>query len=210
MPLSAGSITEFWRRWHITLSSWFRDYLFLPLEMATRSNPCPNVRVSINILLMMLLVGLWHGPSWNYVIFGGIHGVALVVHKLWTVWDPFKPWKKRPAYIMSWTVFAHALTVGVMLVGFVFFRAQTLSDATGYLGRLLSWTHSGTRVSSGYIIAMVSAVFVVHFFVEKDRNLALELPRTSLPPRLASYSVLALLLIWFGATDASPFIYLQF
>ena len=71
MPLSSRSITEFWRRWHITLSFWFRDYLFLPLEIATRSNPYPRLRVSVNMMATMLLVGLWHGPSWNFVIFGG-------------------------------------------------------------------------------------------------------------------------------------------
>lgn len=210
MPLSATSITDFWRRWHMTLSKWFRDYLFLPLEMATRNNPYPHLRVCTNIFLMMLLVGLWHGPSWNYVIFGGIHGLALVIHKLWTVWDPLKPWKKNLAVKIPTTVIAHMLTLGVVLLAFVFFRAQTIGDAMLYLNRLSSWANDGTRLNSPFILAAVAAVFVVHLLVRKDRNLALELPQKSVAVRIAGYTFLLLLLVLLGATDASPFIYFQF
>ncbi len=210
MPLSATSITDFWRRWHMTLSKWFRDYLFLPLEMATRNNPYPNLRVTTNIFLMMLLVGLWHGPSWNYVIFGGIHALALVVHKLWTVWDPLKPWKKNLAVKIPTTVIAHLLTLSVVLFAFVFFRAQTFGDAVLYLKRLASWAHDGTRLNSPFILAAVAAVFVVHLLVRKDRNLALELPQKSVAVRIGGYTFLLLLLVLLGATDASPFIYFQF
>ena len=210
MPLSATSITDFWRRWHMTLSKWFRDYLFLPLEMATRNNPYPHLRVCANIFLMMLLVGLWHGPSWNYVIFGGIHGIALVIHKLWTVWDPLKPCKKKLAVKIPVTICAHVLTLGVVFVGFVFFRAQTIGDAFLYMKRIAAWEQGGTRLNSPFILAAVAAVFVVHLLVRKDRNLALELPQKSLALRIAGYSVLLLLLVLLGATDASPFIYFQF
>lgn len=210
MPLSATSITDFWRRWHMTLSKWFRDYLFLPLEMATRNNPYPNLRVTTNIFLMMLLVGLWHGPSWNYVIFGGIHGLALVIHKLWTVWDPLKPWKKQLAVKIPVTFVAHLLTLGVVFVGFVFFRTQNIAEATVYLKRLATWAHDGTRLNSPFILAAVAAVFATHLLIRKDRNLALELPQKSMPVRIVGYSILLLLLVLLGATDASPFIYFQF
>ena len=210
MPLSATSITDFWRRWHMTLSKWFRDYLFLPLEMATRNHPFPVLRVNTNILLMMLLVGLWHGPSWNYVIFGGIHGLALVIHKLWTTYDPLKPWKKNLTVKILWTVCAHVLTLGVVFVGFVFFRTQTFSEALVYLNRIVAWEHGGTRLNSPFIMAAIAAVFAVHLLVRKDRNLALELPQKSVPIRIVGYSMLLLLLVLLGATDASPFIYFQF
>ena len=84
MPFSAVTITEFWRRWHITMSRWFRDYVFLPLEMATRSRPNATLRLSVNMTSTMLLVGLWHGASWNFVVWGGVHGAALSVHQIWT------------------------------------------------------------------------------------------------------------------------------
>jgi alginate O-acetyltransferase complex protein AlgI len=210
MPLSAVSITEFWRRWHITLSKWFRDYVFLPLEMLTRANPHPALRVSVNIMVMMLLVGLWHGPSWNYVIFGGIHGLALVLHKVWTTLDPLASVKKQPVFRFVWSFGARLLTLGVVLLGFVFFRAQSFSDATTYLNRLLLWVPSGARLSSPHILCAVVAVFLVHLLVSKDRNLILELSQKSPAPRILGYASLLLLLALLGATDASPFIYFQF
>jgi alginate O-acetyltransferase complex protein AlgI len=210
MPLSSRNITEFWRRWHITLSQWFRDYLFLPLEMATRSNPSPMVRVSINMTLTMLLCGLWHGASWNYVIWGGIHGVALSTHRLWTTWKPTAKFKSNRFYRTVAVTGSHFLTLGVVMLGMVFFRAATFSDATMYLSRLLSWSDSGTRLNSPFILAAIAAVFVVHLLVRKDRNLALELPQKSLTVRIAGYSALLLLLVLLGATDASPFVYFQF
>ena len=210
MPYSSRSITEFWRRWHITLSKWFRDYAFLPLEMATRSNPYPTLRVSVNIIVMMLLVGLWHGPSWNFVIFGGIHGLALAIHKVWTVWKPLARLKDRPMYQVMWALFSHLLTLAVVLLAFVFFRAASVSDALDYLTRMLSWAHSGTRLGSPYILAAVGVVFLVHLLVGKDRNLALELPQWRLAPRIVGYASLLLLLVLLAATDASPFIYFQF
>ena len=210
MPLSARSITDFWRRWHMTLSRWFRDYLFLPLEMVTRTNPYPNLRVSINIVLMMLLVGLWHGPSWNFVIFGGIHGLALMIHKLWTVWNPLKSIAKHALVKCVWWPCAHLLTLSVVLVAFVFFRAPTLPSATSYLYQLLSWNRSGISLDSPYILIAVIAVFLVHLVVNKDRNWALELSERTVSVRIVGYSTLLLLLVLLGATDSSPFIYFQF
>lgn len=210
MPLSAASITEFWRRWHITLSRWFRDYVFLPLEMATRANPHPKLRVSTNIMVMMLLVGLWHGPSWNYVIFGGIHGLALVTHKIWTGWSPLNGRKMGPVLRFGCAVGAHVITLVAVLLGFLFFRAQSFSDAISYLHRLLSWAADGTRLSSPQILSAVSAVFFVHLLVGKDRNLALELPQKAVPYRVLGYASLITLLAMLGMTGASPFIYFQF
>ncbi len=210
MPYSSANITEFWRRWHSTLSLWFRDYLFMPLEIATRSNPYPMFRVCLNLMFTMLLVGLWHGPSWNFVIFGGIHGAALVAHKVWTKWNPLVALKNWPACWSLWTGFAHLLTLGVILLAFVFFRTGTVPDAAAYLARMGSWTHSGTRLISPYILAAVASVFLVHLLVSKDRNLAEELPRMSLAPRIIGYASLLFLLVVLGTTDSAAFIYFQF
>jgi alginate O-acetyltransferase complex protein AlgI len=210
MPYSSGNITEFWRRWHITLSRWFRDYLFLPLEMATRTNPNPTLRVSVNMMLTMLLCGLWHGASWNFVIWGVIHGAALTSHRVWVTWNPLAALKNRRAYQWLWPAFSHLLTLGVVVLSMVFFRAQSFADAASYLNRMLSWSHSGTRLISPYILAAVFAVFLVHLLVNKDRNLALELPRMSLFPRIIGFASLLLLLVVLGATDSAAFIYFQF
>jgi len=210
MPYSAGNITEFWRRWHITLSQWFRDYLFLPLEIATRNNPSPMLRVSLNMMVTMLLCGLWHGPSWTFVIWGGIHGAALAVHKIWTTWNPLASLKERRWFQIAWTGLSHGLTLGIVALSMVFFRAPSLSVATAYLNRLVLWSHSGTRLLSPYILSAVVGVFLVHLLVNKDRNLAEELPQRSLAPRILGYASLLLLLVVFGATDSEAFIYFQF
>jgi alginate O-acetyltransferase complex protein AlgI len=209
MPYSADSITDFWRRWHITLSRWFRDYAFLPLEIATRNNPYPKLRVSINMMVMMLLVGLWHGPSWNFVIFGAIHGMALIIHKLWTTSKPLASLLKRPGLILAWAAVSRILTLGVILLGFIFFRADSLSTAWHYLAGILSWSH-GIRMYSPFILAAAAAMFLVHLLVNADRNLVEELPQMATPVRVFSYASLLILLVCLAAGDAAPFIYVQF
>lgn len=210
MPYSSRSITEFWRRWHMTLSFWLRDYVFLPLEIATRYNPYPMLRVSFNMMVTMLICGLWHGPSWTYVIWGGIHGAALTVHKAWTTTDPLASLKDRRLFQFIWAAFAHALTLSVVVLSMVFFRAQSVSGAAAYLNRMVLWSHSGTRLISPYILSAVAAVFLVHLLVNKDRNLAEELPRMSLPSRIVGYASLILSLVVLGATHSAAFIYFQY
>jgi alginate O-acetyltransferase complex protein AlgI len=210
MPYSAANITEFWRRWHITLSQWFRDYLFLPLEIATRSNPSPLLRVSLNMMATMLLCGLWHGPSWPFVIWGGIHGAGLTVHRLWTTWNPLSSLKDSRGFQFVWTGVSHGLTLGLVVLSMIFFRSQTVSGAAVYFHRLFVWSPDGVRLISPYILAAVAGVFLVHLLVNKDRNFAEELPRMSLVPRIIGYASLLWLLVVLGATDASPFIYFQF
>src|SRR5205807_5543381 len=123
-------------------SRWFRDYLFLPLEIATRDAPNRVMQAGINMMFTMLLCGLWHGASWNFVIFGGIHGAGLAAHIVWTKWKGRAALKQWPLYQFLWGLLSHFLTLGVILSGFIFFRTQSLEDAIAYLGRLLSWSHS--------------------------------------------------------------------
>src|SRR5215472_4978563 len=95
MPYSSINIAEFWRRWHVTMSTWFRDYVFLPLEFGSRGAQNPNLRASRNIVITMLLCGLWHGASWNFVAWGGLHGVALAVYQTYTCLLPRKSHQQR-------------------------------------------------------------------------------------------------------------------
>lgn len=112
MPYLSLSPTEFWRRWHITLSQWLRDYLYIPLG----GNRQGRVRTDVNLMLTMLLGGLWHGASWNFVLWGALHGLGLVVHKLWMGW-------RRPLpKILAWL-----LTLVFALTLWVPFRADSLA-----------------------------------------------------------------------------------
>jgi alginate O-acetyltransferase complex protein AlgI len=210
MPFSSRNITEFWRRWHITMSRWFRDYLFLPMEIATRDNPNPALRLSINMTITMLLCGLWHGPNWTFVAWGGIHGAALSAHTVWTKWKGRHALERQPFMRLALTITAHLLTLGVVVLGFVFFRAETMHDAFVYLARLASGASTGTRLSSPYIAAGVVAVIATHFLVGKNRNLQLELSRMSLAARIISFTLLVTVIVLLGATEATPFIYFKF
>ena len=158
----------------------------------------------------MVLGGLWHGASWNFIIWGGLHGCALAGHKYWGELGGTDWVERRPALRTVWRPFSWLLTFGVVVLGWIFFRAQTLNDALLFLKRLAAWSGDGTRLSSPFILPAVCAVALVHLVVNKDSNWAETVPQTSLWKRIAAYTVLLLLLVCLGATDASPFIYFQF
>ncbi len=206
MPYSSTTITEFWRRWHISLSTWLRDYLYIPLG-GNRKGPS---RMYVNIMLTMLLGGLWHGASWNFVFWGCLHGISLAIHKAWMTWDPLLSLKKRPLFCRSWSLFSRFLTLGVVIIGWIFFRAQSWPVATLYLTRLLTWAPDGMHLVSPYILPAVAGVFLIHVAIQKDRNWTREIVESPLPIRVLAYSSLAILLVCLSATDSAPFIYFQF
>lgn len=125
-PYQAESITDFWRRWHISLSTWLRDYLYIPLG----GNRQGEARTYFNLLLTMVLGGLWHGASWNFLIWGAIHGGMLALERKMGTRNPLLRWP-RPVRI--------SITFGVVLLSWVFFRAPDLSSALHYLGRLFAF-----------------------------------------------------------------------
>jgi len=124
-PYISKSIQEFWRRWHISLSSWFRDYLYIPLG----GNRSGNWRTYFNLLLVFFLCGLWHGASWTFVIWGLYHGLFLVVERL----GLGKILKLLPGPLQ------HAYALLVVMIGWVFFRAETLDQALAYITRLFEF-----------------------------------------------------------------------
>ena len=121
-PYLSVNITEFWRRWHITLSSWLREYVYIPLGGNRRG----KARQYLNLMLTMLIGGLWHGASWNFVIWGGLHGLMLAIHRL------FRP---ATAHWAGWTQVPGAILTFVLTTAcWVFFRAESLADAAHILG----------------------------------------------------------------------------
>ena len=119
-PYRSKSITEFWRRWHLSLSTWLRDYLYIPLG----GNRKGSVRTYINLALVMLLGGLWHGASWNFLIWGGIHGGYLAFERAQG---------KESIYHKLPSILQILITFFIVLIAWVFFRADTLPDAAQYL-----------------------------------------------------------------------------
>ncbi len=122
-PYHSASITEFWRRWHISLSTWLKQYLYIPLG----GNRKGTARTAINLGIVMLLGGLWHGASWNFVVWGGLHGILLGVER---------SFGRKPVYFFLPRSLRIVVTFILVLIAWVFFRAETFSTALHYLGSM--------------------------------------------------------------------------
>jgi len=127
-PYIATSIREFWHRWHISLSSWFRDYVYIPLG----GNRYGKLTTTRNLIIVYLVCGLWHGASWNFIIWGLLHGAFLALER--------GSWGKVLHSLPR--VFQHMYVSVVILSTFVFFRAETLNSSLGYLSAMFSWDNS--------------------------------------------------------------------
>jgi alginate O-acetyltransferase complex protein AlgI len=200
-PYKADSITDFWRRWHISLSTWLRDYLYIPLG-GNRKGPG---RTYVNLMTVMLLGGLWHGASWNFVLWGAIHGGMLAFERAQGK-QGFYARLPRPARV--------ALTFLVVCLSWVFFRAKTLPLALAYLASMFGVSHagpSGDVVAGAIYTPYHAAMFVVAALT------VWALPNTwqfteRLPARRALGSmtllVASVLLMW--TQTVNPFLYFQF
>jgi alginate O-acetyltransferase complex protein AlgI len=137
-PYVATSITSFWRRWHISLSTWFRDYLYIPLG-GNRVSPARQYR---NLVTVFFLCGLWHGASWNFVVWGLWHGAFLVIERLTApLRSPARAIARSPqSGPLAWPVWPHLYALAVVIVGWVFFRADTLTDAVAFLKAMAGLT----------------------------------------------------------------------
>jgi alginate O-acetyltransferase complex protein AlgI len=159
-PYKAASIIEFWRRWHITLSRFLRDYLYIPLG----GNRHGEQRRFLNLMLTMLLGGLWHGAGWNFLIWGGLHGLYLCVNHLWQRWRGAKVSgdgsHNRLAQALSW-----ALTFFAVVIAWVFFRAKTASGAWKMLSALFGFEAG----RSGYVSSGVLRVMDLPIVIGEER-----------------------------------------
>jgi alginate O-acetyltransferase complex protein AlgI len=154
-PYQAGSIIEFWRRWHITLSRFLRDYLYIPLG----GNRLGKQRRYANLMVTMLLGGLWHGAGWNFLIWGGLHGLYLGINHLWSDW---REGSKHPSTLgsagkgLSW-----AITLFAVIIAWVFFRAKTLAGAGEMLAGLSGFTGAGVPYESPGILRIMDLPMLV-------------------------------------------------
>jgi alginate O-acetyltransferase complex protein AlgI len=201
-PYSSLSITEFWRRWHISLSSWLRDYLFIPLG-GSRGSRAMYYR---NLMLTMVLGGLWHGASWNFVIWGTIHGAALIGHKLWT---QRRTLPSSPAALTLWTVASIGVTQFVVVIAWVFFRAQTLEQSTAMIAGMFGFTTAGTGALHPALALVVLAPVTADAILGRWTDLkgAVTLRRWS---TAAALGAIVAVLLWLHPLSSAPFIYFQF
>jgi alginate O-acetyltransferase complex protein AlgI len=200
-PYHSQSITEFWRRWHISLSTWLRDYLYVPIG-GNRKGPR---RTFVNLLVVMLLGGLWHGAAWNFVAWGGLHGVLLAFERLR---GKAAPYGHLPAPLRV------AITFVLVLVSWVLFRAADLPSALTYLGYMggLSVSQDGAALLAGllyqpYYVATFATAAVVTWACPQTWDWT----RTLSWPKAAVIVALFLLSAVVLTTQAyNPFIYFIF
>lgn len=205
MPYVAQSVTEFWRRWHISLSTWLRDYLYIPLGGSQRG----ELRTHINLMATMVLGGLWHGASWNFVLWGFCHGLALVVHRIWSRFiTPQLGLGTDTLSAKIYGLLCWAATFGLVTTLWIPFRSPDFATTWLFLERALTladgiyWMHTQS-------ILIIVGMIGWHLFTLAERHIAAPW-RSSVSPRLATTSAGMLLLVLFGQQEASPFIYFQF
>ena len=205
-PYKAKSITDFWKRWHISLSQWLRDYLYISLG----GNRKGKIRTYINLMITMLLGGLWHGASLRFVIWGGLHGIGLVINKLWS--SIFKS-HLRTRFIGR----AIAVFITFQFVSFcwIFFRASDMETVKIMLKQIFENFSPGSymTVLPAYSSALILIVigYIIHFLPERTkesfRGLFIKIP---LVAQLAVIMLVAILLFQMRTTEVMPFIYFRF
>jgi alginate O-acetyltransferase complex protein AlgI len=154
-PYQATSIIEFWRRWHITLSRFLRDYLYIPLG----GNRLGEQRRYINLLVTMLLGGLWHGAGWNFLVWGGLHGIYLCINHLWRGWRGSKPQAPIAGLMVKGPCWA--ITFFAVVIAWVFFRAKTAAGAWQMLQGLLGAEAGSSAYASSGILRLMDLPMLV-------------------------------------------------
>ena len=213
-PYFTTSIADFWRRWHITLGDWLRNYLYFPLGGSRQSLP----RTCLNLLVVMLIAGIWHGAAWGFIVWGGFHGLALVIHRLTDALSHRYYQLKNWWHSIPGTVIAWLLTQSMVFMSWIFFRLPNLKDASWVIQHL--WGHKADAqfvqkvyieaigieplqvgLLLGAIVAGMGIIFTLH------RGLKLQL---NWPVKIMLVPV-SLYAVWLLAPkEALPYIYFDF
>jgi D-alanyl-lipoteichoic acid acyltransferase DltB (MBOAT superfamily) len=216
-PYFSLSITEFWRRWHISLSTWFRDYIYFPLG-GSRVGPPQHY---LNLMIVFVISGLWHGANWTFILWGAYHGVLMIIE---TILRPFTGWMGNSGVLNA---FRWVRTIALSAVGFAIFRSSSISDASLILKKMLvatnplskrDWIEAAFAFGGGnYVIAVASVTigmtflfFAIEWAEEKQM---LSIPHWNrVPWNYAAFTTVILfqVILMFGILRPSAFIYFQF
>jgi alginate O-acetyltransferase complex protein AlgI len=201
-PYLAGSIIEFWRRWHITLSTWIKDYLYIPLGGSRKG----IFRKHFNLLVAMTLCGLWHGAAFTFVLWGFMHGLFLVVDHIWRESRYMLLPGRQVTVVYSFT--AWFLTFFSVTLAWVFFRADNVGQAISIMQKLISWNAGGVAWYHPFAVFIIVSTILVHLL--KSMNFKI----FTLPVESKITPTVLFCLIWlvilFPPTDFQPFVYNQF
>jgi len=211
-PYISKSLREFWRRWHISLSTWFRDYLYIPLG----GNKKGNKRTYLNLFIVFFLCGLWHGASWNFIIWGLFHGFFLAAERISKVRSCIAKTKQLlPSEIFNFA--AHSYLLLIITVSWVFFRSDSLSQSLGLLQFMFT-------SNENYVIGLDILLEYKFLFILLPVSILLSTPFNNYSKKLVSFNtsymristilfllaILILSIISVGSNSYNPFIYFQF
>ncbi len=207
-PYKSASVTEFWRRWHISLSSWLRDYLYISLG----GNRKGKVRQYVNLIITMFLGGLWHGASWNFVLWGVLHGVALAVHKFWMSLTGRKKGEQSHGIRRFFGV---VVTFHFVCFCWIFFRNADFATSVDMLRQIFTVFRPQLlpQLLAGYweVFALMGLGYVLHFLPDSwERACTKTVIRLPLLGKAVLMIALIYLVIQMKSSDIQPFIYFQF
>ena len=209
-PYKAATITEFWRRWHISLSSWLRDYLYISLG----GNRKGKLRTYINLIITMVLGGLWHGAAVRFVLWGALHGVALALHKMWLA---IVPWAKANGKDMNplSRVLGTILTFHIVCLGWLLFRAEDMQTVHLMLYQILHSFNTSIipQFVLGYkeVLALIVIGYGMHFMPSAiDGDMQRKVANASFWWQVALLVIVAWCVMQIKSSVIQPFIYFQF
>lgn len=209
-PYKSATITEFWRRWHISLSSWLKDYLYISLG----GNRKGNVRTYINLIITMLLGGLWHGAALRFILWGALHGISLAVHKF--TMGLFSGFKAQGIDMPRWRrLIGVFVTFHIVCLGWILFRAETLQ--TGVIMVQQIFTKFGFNlipdviIGYKYVLLFILVGYLLHFMPDKWEQRSV---KKVIDAPIWTWIIMIVIIIWavmqIKSADIQPFIYFQF
>ncbi len=205
-PYKALHVGEFWKRWHISLSTWLKDYLYIPLG----GNRHGEFHTNLNLMITMLLGGLWHGNTWQFVIWGGLNGVGLIIYKFWRKISPFKG-------NHSWAVrfYAIFITFNFITMTRIWFRSETMDKANQMIYQMV-YAFNASKVwemilAYNNVFALLLFAYIIHWLPTKWKNWYKQ-TFINLPLGVMAFVVLVIIFViyQFRTFDLQPFIYFQF
>jgi alginate O-acetyltransferase complex protein AlgI len=202
MPYFSRSPSEFWQRWHISLSQWLRDYLYIPLG-GNRHGP---TRTHVNLLLTMLLGGLWHGANWTFIAWGAWHGLLLIAYRMLGTEAFEKPSGNRAISVLQAVVMFH-----FVCIGWIFFRAESIHQAFALIGALgHGFALTDFAIYAGSLLLFFAAPLMVYeWFAYRRNDMLLALSRPAWQ-RVALYGYFIAMVVVFPPLTQQVFIYFQF
>ena len=201
-PYLSRNITNFWRTWHISLSTWLRDYLYIPLG----GNRKGGLLTYRNLMITMLLGGLWHGAAWTFAAWGGLHGLYLAVHRRAREKSP----KKATDPLSAKDVLPTLATFNLVCLAWVFFRADTFGQAFDVLWGIATLRSGSPDMDALWLVILLGAIVIAMDVAQRNSASHTAVLRWPAPARGFTYAVLLLGVVIFAGAQQVPFIYFQF